>query len=71
MNTISFDEPLEISKSHFKSIEEFQLFLVEELQKSELSNNHKEILDDRLLEANENSEDYISLKKLKSSIKRK
>lgn len=70
MKTISFDEPINISKNHFKSLEDFQLHIVDKLQQSDLSNYHKEILDDRILEANENPENYISLKDLKSSIKR-
>lgn len=71
MKTISFDEPINISKSHFKTLEDFQLHIVEKLQKSELSDAHQEILNGRILEANENPENYISLNDLKSSIKRK
>ncbi len=71
MNTISFDEPINISKNHFKTLEDFQLYMVQKLQKSDLSDTHKEILDNRILEVNENPENYISLKELKSSIKRK
>lgn len=71
MKTISFDEPINISKTHFKSLEDFQLYVVENLQQKDLSEAHKEILNERILEANENPENYISLNKLKSSIKRK
>ena len=71
MKTISFDEPINISKTHFKTLEDFQSHIVDKLQNSDLSNNHKVILDERILEANENPEEYISLQELKSSIKRK
>ena len=71
MKTISFDEHINISKSHFKTLEDFQLHIVQKLQNSELSENHKEVLDTRILEVNENPENYISLSELKSSIKRK
>mgnify|MGYP000391901816 CR=1 FL=1 len=71
MKTISFDEPINISKNHFKTLEDFQLYIVEKLQNSDLNKNQKAILDERIIEANENPEDYISLQELKSSIKRK
>ncbi|MEN8881834.1 MAG: hypothetical protein ABF263_05840 [Polaribacter sp.] len=71
MKTISFDEPINISKNHFKTLEDFQLYIVEKLQNSGLNKNQKAILDERIIEANENPEDYISLQELKSSIKRK
>ena len=71
MKTISFDEPINISKNHFKTLEDFQLYIVEKLQNSGLNKNQKVILDERIIEANENPEDYISLQELKSSIKRK
>lgn len=71
MKTISFDEPINISKTHFKSLEDFQLYVVENFQQKDLSETHKEILNERILEANENPENYIALSHLKSSIKRK
>lgn len=70
MNTIYFDEPINISKNHFKNLEDFQLYIVKKLQKSELSHAHKEILNNRLLEVNENPENYILLKDLKSNIEK-
>lgn len=71
MHTISFDEPINIKKNHFKNLEDFQLYIIQKLQNSELSEAHKEILDTRMLEVNENPENYISLKELKSSTKTK
>ncbi len=71
MNTITFDEPINISKNHFKTIEDFQIYMAQKLQKTELSKSHKEVLDAKTLEVNENSENYISLKELKSNLVRK
>lgn len=71
MKTITFDENLKISKNHFKNLDDFQTHIVEELQNDELSEHHKIILDERIIEANKNPENYITLNELKSSIKRK
>lgn len=71
MSTITFDENINIGKNHFKSLEDFQLYLIQKLQKSELSATHKQILDDRLAEAENNPDNFITLDELKSSIKRK
>ena len=71
MTTISFDENININKNHFKTLEDFQLYLIEKLQKSELSPAHKKVLDDRLIEATQNPTNFITLDELKSSIKRK
>ena len=49
MKTISFEESINISKSHFKTLEDFQLHVVEKLQNSELTGKHKEILEQRIL----------------------
>ncbi|WP_339884005.1 hypothetical protein [Polaribacter vadi] len=68
MNKITFDEPINISKNHFKTIEDFQIYMAQKLQEIELSNTHKEVLDAKTLEVNEN---YISLKELKSNLVRK
>ena len=71
MNKITFDELINISKNHFKTIEDFQIYMAQKLQETELSNTHKEVLDAKTLEVNENSENYISLKELKSNLVRK
>ena len=67
MTTISFDENININKNHFKTLEDFQLYLIEKLQKSELSPAHKKVLDDRLIEATQNPTNFITLDELKSS----
>ena len=71
MTTISFDENINIKKFNFKTLEDFQLYLIEKLQKSELSPAHKKVLDDRLAEAEQNPANFIALDELKSSIQRK
>jgi hypothetical protein len=71
MTTISFDKNLKLNKNHFKDLEEFQLYLIKNLQNSELSDEHKYIIDKRLDDLNENPSSYISINELKSSIKRK
>ncbi len=73
MTTISFDKNLKLNKNHFKDLEEFQLYLIKNLQKSELSDEHKYIIDKRkrLDDLNENPSDYLSVYELKSSITRK
>lgn len=71
MTTISFEENINLSKNHFKTLEEFQLYIVEKLQQSSLSSAHKKVLDERLAEAEQNPSNFITLDELKSSIKRK
>lgn len=61
---------LNLKKNHFKTLEYFQIHLVYMLQKSELSQHHKEILDERIQEAKENPSKYISLNQLKNQIRR-
>ena len=71
MNTISFDEPINISKNHFKTLEDFQLYIIEKLQKEDLSDAHKTILDKRLLESKKHPNNFLTLETLKSSITRR
>ena len=71
MTTISFEENIDINKFNFKTLEDFQLYLIQRLQKSELSPAHKKILDNRLAEAEQNPDNFITLDELKSSIQRK
>lgn len=71
MTTISFDENINIPKNHFETLEDFQLYIVQKLQESELSSEHKRIIDTRLKEAEQNPANFLSLDELRSSIKRK
>lgn len=70
MTTISFDESLDIPKLHFKSLEDFQLYIVQKLQGAALSTSHKSILDARLQDAKDKPDDYVTFDELKSTLKR-
>lgn len=70
MTTISFDENINFRKRKFKNLEDFQLYIIQKLQQSELSDSHKKIIDERLVEAERNPENKITLKELKDSITR-
>ncbi len=70
MTTIYFDENIKLNKKRFKSLDDFQLYLLENLQKSELSTSHKMTIDERIREADSNPENFISLDELKVHIKR-
>lgn len=71
MTTISFEEPINFGRSHFRNLEDSQMYLIQSLQSSELSPAHKSILDDRLEELESNPDNSITLNELKTSIKRK
>lgn len=71
MTTIVFDENMQLGKTHFKSVEEFQLYLIKIRQKSGLSEAHKKILDTRIEDAHSNPDNFISLEALKSSLNKK
>jgi hypothetical protein len=71
MTTISFSENININKFNFKTLEDFQLYIIQKLQKSELSPAHKKIIDIRLDETEQNPSNFITLDELKSTIKRK
>lgn len=75
MTTIHIDEELNLAKTHFKTMEEFQLYLImREKDQSEdysLSDAHKKIIDDRVAEADANPDNYITLQEFKDSFKKK
>ncbi|RLD44901.1 MAG: hypothetical protein DRI89_02505 [Bacteroidetes bacterium] len=71
MTTITIDKEIKLAKTHFKDLEEFQLHILQIQEQSELSTQHKSILDARLVEADKNTDGYINLDELKSSIRRK
>ncbi len=71
MTTISFSENININKFNFKNLEDFQLYIIQKLQKSELSPAHKKIIDTRLDEAEQNPTNFITIDELKLSLKRK
>ncbi|MDP2685877.1 MAG: hypothetical protein Q8O62_01565 [Aequorivita sp.] len=75
MTTIHIDEELNLEKTHFKTMEEFQLYLImREKDQSEdysLSEAHKKIIDDRVAEADANPDNYITFQEFKDSFKKK
>ena len=71
MTTITIDKEIKLAKTHFKDLEEFQLHILQIQEQSELSTQHKSILDTRILEAEKNPNDFINMEELKSSIRRK
>ena len=71
MTTITIDKEIKLTKTHFKDLEEFQLHILQIQEQSELSTQHKSILDSRLVEADKNPSGFINLDELKSSILRK
>ncbi len=71
MYTITFDENINLSKRHFKNLEEFQMELLLHEEQAELSPEIIEILAERVKEADENPDNFLTLDELKRSIKRK
>ena len=71
MTTITFDENIRFDRKHFKTIEEFLFYLVKFRQETELSDEHKKILDDRIEYATKNPDQVLTVEELKSSLKRK
>ncbi len=71
MTIISFDEPIHFDRNHFRNLEDFHLYIIQNLESADLSSTHKSILDERLEEAENNPDNFISFDELKSSIKRK
>ncbi len=71
MHTITFDENINLSKRHFKNLEELQMELLLREEQTDLSPEIIEILAERVKEADENPDNFLTLDELKRSIKRK
>ena len=71
MTTITFEKSIDLDRLHFKDIEEFQNYLLEIQQRTELSDHHKEILDERLKELENSSQKGISRKELQDKLESK
>lgn len=75
MTTIHIEEELNLDKTHFKTMEEFQLYLLmqekEQPNDYSLSDAHKKIIDDRVAEADANPDNYVSYQEFKDSFKKK
>lgn len=70
MTTIKFDENLHLKKTHFKTLEEFRLYLVEH-KSEELSTEHMAILEERLADLGNNPKADSSMEEVFSQLKRK
>ncbi|SRX75433.1 hypothetical protein [Aequorivita antarctica] len=75
MTTIHIDEELNLDKTHFKTMEEFQLYLMmqekEQIKDYSLSEAHNKIIDDRVAEADANPDNYVTYQEFKDSFKKK
>ena len=74
MTTIHIEEELNLSKTHFKTMEEFQLYLLmqekEQSKDYSLSDAHKKIIDDRVTEADANPDNYVIYQEFSDSFDR-
>ncbi len=71
MTTITIKNDENISQTNFDTLDDFQLYLLQMQQEAGLSEAHKKILDERLLDAKNNPGNSLTYIELKSSIKRK
>ena len=74
MTTIHIEEELHLGKTHFKTMEEFQLYLLmlekEQSKDYSLSDAHKRIIDERIKEADEAKEPGLSWEEVKAELKK-
>lgn len=71
MTTITINKDINLAKTNFDNLEELQeAILLLNIQK-DISKEHKDILDSRIKELEQNPNNFISLKELKRSIRRK
>lgn len=71
MTTITFDTDLNLPKTRFRNLEEFQEALLLSQINSQLSPAQIELLEEREKDLEHNPNDFMSLSELKNSIKRK
>ena len=71
MTTISIKENLDLSQTHFDTLEDFEMYVVALRQQSDLSTAHQTILDQRLTDRSQNPDDTMSVEELKASLRRK
>ncbi len=68
MTTIHIEEELNLEKTHFQTMEEFQLYLmIYQIEKYELSDDHKKIINERIKEADKSKEPGMTYKEFKAS----
>lgn len=70
MTTITIDKNINLSKLHFKNLEELQLALLLLQEEKELCSDLKKLLDERLKVADNVSEKGITIDELMNSIKK-
>ncbi|CAM3292093.1 addiction module protein [Aequorivita lipolytica] len=74
MTTIHIEEELNLDKTHFKTMEEFQVYLMmqekEQPEDYSLSDAHKKIIDERVAEADEAKEPGLSWEEVKAELKK-
>lgn len=70
MTTITIDKNINLSKLHFKNLEELQLALLLLQEEKELSADLKKLLDERLTIADNTNEKGLTIDELMNSIKR-
>lgn len=74
MTTIHIEEELNLEKTHFKTIEEFQLYLIErgkhQSKDYTLSDAHRKIIDERVKEADESKEPGLSWDEVKADLQK-
>ncbi len=71
MHTITFDENINLSKRHFKNLEELQMELLLREEQVELSPEIIEILAERVKEADNATDDGLTWEEVKANIRRK
>lgn len=70
MTTITIDKNINLSKLHFKNLEELQMALLLLQEEKELSTDLKKLLDERLEIADDSSEKGLTIDELMNNIKR-
>ena len=74
MTTIHIEEELNLDKTHFKTMEEFQMYLLmqekEQSNDYSLSDTHKKIIDDRVADADANPDNYVTYQEFSDSFDR-
>lgn len=74
MTTIHIEEELNLDKTHFKTMEEFQVYLMmqekEQSKDHSLSDAHKKIIDERIKEADEAKEPGLSWEEVKAELEK-
>ena len=70
MTTITIDKNINLSKLHFKNLEELQLALLLLQEEKELSADLKKLLDERLEIADCSDEKGLTIDELMNSIKK-